>query len=257
MCSVVFLRRPGAPWPVLIAANRDEMADRPWRPPARHWPDRPNVTAGLDELAEGSWMGVNDEGLVAAILNRRGTLGPQTGKRSRGELVLDALDFADAKDAAEALRDIDTRAYRPFNLLLADNRDAFVVSHRGENLTKPAKAGHRPQIAEIPPGLHMLTAFDLNDPIDPRIVRYRAKFADAPVPDPAAPASWRAWEELLGSRQWDGEFETGAMNFHLSNGFGTVSSSLAALPAPGVADNRPTWRFCPGRPDEAAWGVVL
>ncbi|HRJ59957.1 MAG TPA: hypothetical protein PKZ99_02130, partial [Azospirillaceae bacterium] len=166
-------------------------------------------------------------------------------------LVLDALDFADAAEAAEALRDLDTRAYRPFNLLLADNRDAFVVSHRGENLT------NRPNVAAAPPGLHMLTAFDLNDPIDPRIVRYRAKFAESPAPDPAEPASWRPWEELLSSRQWDGEAETGAMNFKLSSGFGTVSSSLAALPAPGVADNRPVWRFCPGRPDEAAWGVVL
>lgn len=256
MCSVVILRRPGALWPVLIAANRDEMADRPWRPPARHWPDRPNVTAGLDELAEGSWMGINDEGLAAAVLNRRGTLGPQAGKRSRGELVLDALDFADAAEAADVLRDLDTRAYRPFNLLLADNRDAFVVCHRGDNTTK-AGATNRPEIVAVPPGLHMLTAFDLDDPVDPRIVRYRAKFAEPPAPDPAAPASWRPWEELLSARQWDGEAQTGAMNFKLSSGFGTVSSSLAALPAPGVADNRPVWRFCPGRPDEAAWGLVL
>lgn len=256
MCSVVILRRPGAPWPVLIAANRDEMADRPWRAPARHWPDRPNVTAGLDELAEGSWMGINDEGVVAAILNRRGTLGPQAGKRSRGELALDALDFADAAEAADALRHLDTRAYRPFNLLLADNRDAFVVSHRGDNATK-AGATNRPDVVAIPPGLHMLTAFDLDDAIDPRIARYHAKFAESPAPDPADPSSWRPWEELLASRQWDGDAATGAMNFKLSSGFGTVSSSLAALPAPGVADNRPVWRFCPGRPDEAAWELVL
>lgn len=251
MCSVVIMRRPGAPWPALFAANRDEMAGRPWRPPARHWPDRPNVVAGLDELAHGSWMGINDEGLLAAALNRRGTLGPQAGKRSRGELVLDALDFADAADAAKALRDLDTRAYRPFNLLLADNRDAFVVCHRGDNTT------NRPDIVAVPPGLHMLTAFDVDDPIDPRIVRYHPMFAAAAVPDPADPASWRPWEELLASRQWDGEAETGAMNFSLSNGFGTMSSSVAALPAPGVADNRPVWRFCPGRPDEAAWEAVL
>ena len=41
MCTVVILRRPGHDWPLLLAGNRDEMKGRPWKPPARHWPDRP------------------------------------------------------------------------------------------------------------------------------------------------------------------------------------------------------------------------
>jgi uncharacterized protein with NRDE domain len=57
MCSVVLLLRPGHDWPVIVGANRDEMADRPWAAPARHWPDRPHVVAGLDKLAGGSWLG--------------------------------------------------------------------------------------------------------------------------------------------------------------------------------------------------------
>src|ERR1700741_3178665 len=103
MCTVVVLRRPDHPWPIILGANRDEMLARPWKPPARHWPDRAEVVAGLDELAGGTWMGINDHGVVACILNRHGTLGPMAGKRSRGELVLDALDHADARDAAKAL----------------------------------------------------------------------------------------------------------------------------------------------------------
>ncbi|MCC6782813.1 MAG: NRDE family protein, partial [Planctomycetes bacterium] len=84
MCTLVLLRRPGHAWPLLVAANRDEMRERPWRPPARHWPDRPDVFAGLDELAGGSWLGLNDHGVAAAVLNRRNTLGPAAGLRSRG-----------------------------------------------------------------------------------------------------------------------------------------------------------------------------
>jgi len=84
MCTLVLLRRPGHQWPLILGANRDEMVGRPWKPPGRHWDDRPNVVAGLDELAGGSWLGVNDEGVVAAVLNRVGTLGPADGKRSRG-----------------------------------------------------------------------------------------------------------------------------------------------------------------------------
>ena len=79
MCTVVILRRPTHEWPLILGANRDEMLIRPWKPPARHWPDRPDVMAGLDELAGGTWMGLNDTGVVACILNRHGTLGPQDG----------------------------------------------------------------------------------------------------------------------------------------------------------------------------------
>ena len=86
---MVILRRPGHRWPVLIGANRDEMIDRPWQPPGRHWPDRPDVVAGLDSLAGGSWLGINDWGVAAAVLNRHGSLGPASERRSRGELVLE------------------------------------------------------------------------------------------------------------------------------------------------------------------------
>ena len=103
MCTVIILRRPDHEWPVIIGANRDEMNNRPWKPPARHWEDRPDVIAGLDETAGGTWLGVNEDGVVAAVLNRFGTLGPAEGKRSRGELPLEALDHADAVDAAQAL----------------------------------------------------------------------------------------------------------------------------------------------------------
>ena len=255
MCSVILLRRPDATWPLIVAANRDEMAGRPWQPPGRHWPDRPNVVAGLDELAGGSWMGLNDEGVLAAALNRPGTLGPEAGKRSRGELVLEALDHADAADAVLALGQLDTRAYRPFNLVVADNRDAYVVIHRGTS------ARNRPEVIPVPEGVHMLTAFDLDDTEDPRIAQYLPLFRHAAPPDPnhADPGrmDWGGWPELLASRIWDGERgERGAMNFRLPTGFGTVSSALVALPSAERPDLKPIWHFAGGPPHEAPWKPV-
>ena len=120
MCTLAILRRPDHPWPVIIGANRDEMIDRPSLPPARHWPDRAEVVAGRDLLAGGSWLGINDWGVAAAVLNRHGSLGPAAGQRSRGELVLEALDHADAVAAAAALSDLDPHSYRTFNLIVAD-----------------------------------------------------------------------------------------------------------------------------------------
>ena len=57
---------------MLIAANRDEMRGRPWSPPGRHWPQRPGIVAGQDREAGGTWLGANDAGVVAAVLNRVG-----------------------------------------------------------------------------------------------------------------------------------------------------------------------------------------
>ncbi|MFC7333875.1 NRDE family protein [Rhodocista pekingensis] len=258
MCSVVILRRPGHPWPVVLGANRDERLDRPWKPPARHWPDREDVVAGLDEAAGGSWMGLNDAGLVACILNREGTLGREDGKRSRGELVLEALDHADADAAARALSHLDVGAYRPFNLVLADNRDAFFLSHRGESHRGERPRG-RVRVEPILEGLSMVTAADLNDAADsPRIRFFRPLFQAAPPPDPDSGAGdWSGWEALLGSRIWDGDAgPRGAMCVVTPVGFGTTNSSLLALPAMDRPGTRPVWRFAPGSPDRTPFAPV-
>lgn len=249
MCTLILLRRPDSSWPLVMAANRDEMAGRPWRPPGRHWDDRPEVVAGLDELAGGSWLGVNEHGMAAAMLNRMGTLGPAPGKRSRGELVLEALDHADADDAAQALADLQGLSYRPFNMVVADNRDAFWIRNDGRAIT----------VGAIPPGTHMLTAYDLDDPRSPRVRAYLPRFAALAPPDPAVGA-WGDWTALMadpGSRG-EGE-EDAAMTFTRDNGFGTVSSSLIALPAPASAlgpEFKPVWLFASGRPDRVGYDAV-
>ena len=224
MCTLVILRRPGHPWPVIIAANRDEMESRPWRAPARHWPDRPEVVAGLDVLAGGSWLGLNDHGLVAGILNRTGSLGPQSGRRSRGELVLEALDHADARLAAAALGALEPRSYRPFNMVIADNADAFWLRHADPTGSLPVD---RPS---LPPGLALLTSGDRDDPASPRIRRFAPRFAAAAPPDPERD-DWAAWEALLADGTSDPDAgPAGAMSFAAGNGFATLSSALRRCP---------------------------
>ena len=248
MCTVVVLRRPGDDWPLLLAANRDEMRDRPWAPPARHWPERAHVVAGIDLRASGTWLGLNDDGLVAAILNRPRSLGPAAGYRSRGELPLEALDHADADIAAKALADIDPAAYRTFNMVVADERDAFWVRSAG--------GGKGVEVVALPEGLSMITAHDRNDTADPRIRDTLPRFEAAPAPDPGA-GDWASWTSLLASREHGAGAGPGdAMNVVTDTGFGTVSSSLIALPAPARGGVGPLWLFASGRPDEAAFEAV-
>lgn len=244
MCTVVVYRRPGHPWPLILGANRDEMGDRPWLAPARHWPDRPEVRAGLDELAGGSWFGINNQGVTAGILNRMGTLGPLAGKRSRGELVLEALDHADAAQAAEALADLDGAAYRPFNLLVADDQDAFWLANRPESA--------QIAVTPLPVGFSMLTAHDMNDRSSPRIGKFLPLFERAETPDPEN-NNWKSWIALLSTRSENppGEGEDVAMNIRRSSGFGTVSSTLLALPDSAKPPGPIRWLFASGRPDEA------
>ena len=248
MCTLVILRRPGNDWPVLIAANRDEMIGRPSQPPARHWPDRPDVVAGLDELAGGSWLGLNDSGVVAGVLNRTGSLGPAPGQRSRGELVLEALDHADAKSAAQALAAIEPRAYRTFNLVVADNRDAFWLRHADPSGTLAVT------VTPIGTGLAMIAAGDLDDDT-PRLQHYHPLFAAAPPPDPER-GDWAAWEALLLDPGTPADGGERGMRFATARGFATVSSALIALPAIERPDLRPSFRFAAHHPVPTPWREV-
>ena len=254
MCTLVILRRPGHRWPVLIAANRDEMTARPWRAPARHWPDRADVIAGLDELAGGTWFGLNDHGVCAATLNGRRSLGPQSGFRSRGELPLEALEHADAADAIEALSAINPDAYRSFHLVIADNRDAAVVS-----LIDTA-AGPRIVRTDIAPGLSILTSSGLNDTSHARAKMYLPQFRSSREPDPDAGdagGDWSVWRHLLASRLHDPALgHEGAMTIVTDNGYGTICSSLVALPAPNMDGRKPVFLFAAGRPGEAEYRPV-
>lgn len=248
MCTTVLLFRPAHDWPVILAANRDEMLDRPWEAPARHWPDRDNVTAGRDVLAGGSWLGMNDDHVVAAILNRQGSLGPAQNKRSRGELVLDALDHAEASAAAMALSELNGAAYRPFNLVVADPVEAFWLRHDGRGPIK---------FEALPPGISMLTAHGLNSPDSLRVRQHLAQFEAAESPDPDV-GDWQEWEDRLASRETGPDNDPqAAMCIGPVGGFGTVNASLIAMPHPRRTGQHPIWRFAGGPPNEFSFNEII
>jgi Transport and Golgi organisation 2 len=237
MCTVVALIRPSHRYPLLLAANRDEHRKRPWDPPAQHWPDQPDVIAGRDRTAGGTWMGLNRAGVVAAILNRAGTLGPAVGKRSRGEIPLLALRHATAEQAAVSVAQIDAAEWRDFNLIVGDRFGAFFIRGLGR--------GH-PTAERLPDGVSMVTAYDPNDLESPRVARHLPRLRrDLPE----GPEDWAGWRAILADRSGDvGE----QINVVPRGDFATVCSSFAALPASGS----PTWLFAAGPPHEAGFQEV-
>ena len=237
MCTVILLRTPDHPeWPLRIAANRDEMGTRPWRMPARHWSNRPYICAGLDCLAGGSWFGMNDFGVGAVVLNRRGST--QREYRSRGELVLLSLDNKNLNNAFLALQRTNLYAYRPFNLIVFDAYHAFVISRRNTSTLS---------IQSIPEGLSMMTASDLNDRNHPRVGRFYERFQNTP---------WSQWHTLLAEApSAQDQNPEHAMCFTLPNGFGTLCSSMLSLPHPENF-KRPLWLFSHGPPGSVPWQEI-
>jgi hypothetical protein len=166
------------------------------------------------------------------------------GKRSRGELVLDALDHAEARAAAQALQALDPMAWRPFNLIVADAQDAFWLRHAGDGQIR---------VQPIEAGLHMIEAGELDDPTSARIRRFLPQFRFAPPPDPAA-GDWSSWEGLLASRTSRNNDPRDAMCVVTDGEYGTVSSTLVALP-PHVIEP-PIYLHAEGRPGHAAFVAV-
>jgi hypothetical protein len=244
VCTVILLLRPGAAWPALIAANRDERLDRAWDPPGPWWPDRGagDIVGGRDGTAGGTWMAVNRAGVLAAVLNRPGSLGPAPGKRSRGDLPLLSLEGAtDAAEAAGQIAALPAGEWRPFNLVLADRRGGYFLRGTG--------AG-RPDCVPLPAGISMVPAHDPNDPGSPRTRRHLPRFRTAAEPDPDR-NDWTAWEALLADDRHEQSIAE-ALRVPPVGGFGTVCASLLALGAEGAV----RWRFAAGPAGAAAFREV-
>ena len=239
MCTVIVSTTPGQPWPLLIAANRDERLDRPWQAPGRHWPELPQIVGGKDGIGGGSWLAVNDKGVAAAVLNRVGSLGPAPGKRSRGDLPLVGLGQDTAEAAVAALTALDADTFRSFNMVVADRTHAFYLCGLGY--------GHAEAIP-LEPGIHMIATAGPDDMKIPRIARHLPRFQAAPTPEPP---DWKTWVALLSDRSLPAGSE---INIPPRSGFGTSNSSL--LGVPGDRNAPPSWLFAAGPPDRAPFEPV-
>src|SRR5260370_26300832 len=113
MCTAVLSIEPGLP--VLLAGVRDELTDRAWQPPDRHWPEYPDLIGGLDLVAGGTWLAVAPrQRRVACVLNGIGLAAAAESRRSRGLLPLRA---AAGQAGAWTSGAAGPRRYYPFALL--------------------------------------------------------------------------------------------------------------------------------------------
>jgi uncharacterized protein with NRDE domain len=221
MCTLAIYFKAFADYPIVVAANRDEYLERPALPPTT-LAETPHIVGGKDLRASGTWLGINEHGMVAGLLNRRnGGVENDPNLRSRGLLCLDALRSATATEAARFVARQNGRDFNAFNLLVASREEAFVAYNRWSQI----------EVVSLTPGIHLLTNLDVDDFECPRISRSRrhfeelgarADFSDDPV------TRRQELHRLLADHSTQLDPRSGRPNslcLHLGD-YGTRSSSL-------------------------------
>jgi uncharacterized protein with NRDE domain len=205
MCLVLVAWRGDSKYPCVVAANRDELHSRP-AAQARWWRTQPDILAGQDLLAGGTWLGVTRSGRFAALTNYRDPEQRREGTPSRGTLVTSILKSADGTaETLGRLRDVGAN-YNGFNLIFSDGkRLAIYESMRGTG-------------RELGPGIYGLSNHLLDTPwpkVQNAKSRLSAALADlsdpqavlallrdeSPAPDSQLPRTGLSlqWERLVSS----------------------------------------------------------
>jgi len=174
MCLIIFAWRVHPDFPLVVAANRDEFHARPTAA-ARFWIDRPDILAGRDMEAMGTWLGVTRSGRFAAVTNYRDSSMTPRDATSRGVLASRYLEGGDSPSAFTTSVEGAGKAYRGFNFLAGDGAELWWVSNRG---------GHA---SRIEPGVHGLSNHLLDTPW-PKVTRGKQRMVEvlglAPAVEP-------------------------------------------------------------------------
>ncbi|RSK27213.1 NRDE family protein [Bacillus sp. HMF5848] len=149
MCLILFAYKVNLKYPLIVAANRDEIFQRPTAS-LHYWEDYPEIVAGRDLEKSGTWLGVTNTGRFAALTNYRNPREQTDGLRSRGELVTDFLKGNDApENFLVKIHELHT-SYPGFNLLVGSMEDLYYYSNVEQ------------KIKQLTPGIYGLSNALLN-----------------------------------------------------------------------------------------------
>ena len=149
MCLVIFAWKVHPENRLLLAANRDEFHGRPAQE-LHWWPDAPDLLAGRDLQAGGTWLAVGRSGRFATVTNYREQQTRRAGLQSRGEIVTDFVNGS--QSAGEFVKSAAGENYAGFSLLAAADDELWYVSNRGDG----------PQ--QLSPGVYGLSNASLDTP---------------------------------------------------------------------------------------------
>jgi uncharacterized protein with NRDE domain len=231
MCIFSVIYRVIPDCPVFVLTNRDESTERPSLAP--HPSTLENHTrwfGGSDARAGGTWFGINEHGLLAAITNRKKENVPAS-PRSRGLLCRDALGHETAKNAADwVLATLSQHEYAGFNLVLLSSTEAWII-----------EAADSTAARRLDPGIHSVSNGPFHSSDKPRV-----KLAQSLVKQMVdEELDWRGY--LPRAKQICAVHATDNSPGMCLGGekWGTVGSTIAALTSnPGDS----SYEYAPGPP---------
>ena len=141
MCTLLFALDAHPELRLVIAANRDERYTRSTAP-AMFWHDAPDVLAGRDLEAGGTWLGITRTGRWAGVTNIRDLSAADKKPRSRGWLTGNFLAGDDSpRDYLEAVAQ-DAHLFGGFNLVVGDLEGVWYLSNgEGQGRVERVEAG--------------------------------------------------------------------------------------------------------------------
>lgn len=143
MCLITFRITSHPNYKLVLAANRDEMYNRPTKP-ADFWKEYPNLLAGKDLVANGTWLGITRNGKIAAITNcyDENQFEVDSLRLSRGKIIIDYLtsQLTPIQFLDQLLTQKDL--YRPFNVLLGDIDHLYHFNSQDQTYTFLSKGTH-------------------------------------------------------------------------------------------------------------------
>ena len=243
MCTLAIYFQVFPARPVVVAANRDEFLQRPALPPTI-LNQAPIIAGGKDLKAGGTWLAINQFGMVAGLLNRSSPTPADPNLRSRGQLCLQALKWPGVDQAIDFVMRQEPASYNPFNLLVASPQAAVVADNRGGRM----------RTTRLSPGLHLLTNLDVDDFECPRISAAFDRFrtlCDDPALGDNGPALRARLAGLLADHSTQLDPRSNRPNALCVHGekYGTRSSSLISIDPAGASEHF----FAPGPPCVTAY----
>jgi uncharacterized protein with NRDE domain len=230
LCLIVLAWQVHPDYPLVVAANRDEFFARP-AAPAEFWRDAPDILAGRDLQAGGTWLGVSRRQRFSALTNYREGGRNVVGARSRGSLVADFL--AAESDPQDYLAELAARRddYSGYSLFVGDGQRLAYCTNRGPS----------PDPRWLSPGIYGLSNHLLDTPW-PKLSAAKASFAAALAQLPASAPFF----DLLADREIVADIELPATGvalewervlsaiFVASPDYGTRASTLLTMHRSGA-----------------------
>ena len=164
MCLILFAYHVHPHYPLILVANRDEYYDRPTKN-AAFWQEEPDLLAGKDLKAGGTWLGITRQGRFGALTNYRDLAGTDITAPTRGSIVIDFLKSSDS--ATTYLHELASCGipFNKFSVLLGIIPELFYFSNATGRYTKVVK------------GIHGLCNHLLDTPW-PKVVRGKKKLEE-------------------------------------------------------------------------------